>query len=199
MVPMAIIKGDLRSIVLPQKYGAIYADPAWQWTTWSDKGKKKSPDAHYQCMSLDDIKALPVADWALPDCALFLWAVDAMIPQALETIAAWGFEYKTVGFYWRKLTSKDNEFFGQGYWTRGNPECCFLATRGHPKRLSRAVRKLVNARRGAHSEKPGEVRRRIEKLVPGPYLELFARHDDSGWDCAGNQAGEREVSTQPSM
>ena len=78
-------------------------------------------------------------------------------------------------------------FIGMGYWTRANPELCLLATRGKPPRWAKDVRRLVVERRREHSRKPDCVRARIERLVAGPYLELFARETKPGWDCWGNQ------------
>ena len=178
---------------LAQHYGVILADPPWTFATYSRKGKGRSAEAHYDCMSLADIKSLPVGDWAAPDCALFLWITDPSLPQALEVIEAWGFVYKTVAFTWAK-TTKDGAGFpiGCGYWTRANPEQCLLATRGRPQRLSRSVPQLIVAPRREHSRKPDEVYERIEALVPGPYLELFARAPREGWHSWGD-----EVATGP--
>ena len=174
------------------KYGAILCDPPWYWRAYSKKGEGRGAVQHYDCMSFDAIKAMreQIDRWAAADCVLFLWAIDPMLPQALELIDAWGFTYKTVGFYWVK-TNRVAEGFstGLGYWTRANPEQCLLATRGKPKRLSKSVRRLVVSPRREHSRKPDEVRRRIEQLVLGPYLELFARSSQSGWDAWGNEAG----------
>jgi len=83
---------------LSRHYGVILADPPWTFATYSRKGKGRSAEAHYDCMSLADIKALPVSDWAAPDCAVFLWVTDPSLPQALEVMTAWGFVYKTVAF-----------------------------------------------------------------------------------------------------
>ena len=117
---------------------------------------------------------------------------------------AWGFEYKTVGFYWVKQNAKSDGFFtGLGYWTRANPEQCLLGTQGNPRRLGKDVRKLIVDRRREHSRKPDQVRDRIERLVNGPYLELFARETKRGWDCWGDQialfnAGKVQTRRQPS-
>ncbi|MCB2055859.1 MAG: DNA methyltransferase [Geminicoccaceae bacterium] len=178
-------------------YRVIYADPPWTFRTYSRKGKGRSPEAHYDCMTLDDIKALPVADWAASDALLLMWATDPLLERALEVVRAWGFTYKTVGFYWAKLNkgrephlvSEADFFTGMGFWTRANPEPCLLATRGRPGRRSGAVRKLVVAPRREHSRKPDEVRARIEALADGPYLEMFARDGRRGWDVWGGQAG----------
>jgi N6-adenosine-specific RNA methylase IME4 len=180
----------------PHHYRVIYADPPWSFVTYSRKGKGRSAEAHYDCMRLDEIKAMPVADWAAGDCALFLWTTDPLLPRALEVIAAWGFVYKTVAFTWVKTTKDETSFpIGCGYWTRANPELCLLATRGCPQRISRSVRQLIFAPRRAHSQKPEAVYERIEALVPGPYLELFARERRPGWASWGQEVetgiGER--------
>jgi N6-adenosine-specific RNA methylase IME4 len=178
-------------------YRTIYADPPWRFATYSEKGKGRSAEAHYDCMSLAEIKALPVKDWAAPDAALFLWTTDPMLRHAMEVLDAWGFAYKTVAFYWVKLNKgrdgsvlAPHDFFtGMGFWTRANPELCLLATRGHPQRRAADVAKLLLAPRREHSRKPDEAQARIERLVDGPYLELFARSSRPGWDSLGNQAG----------
>ena len=183
------------------QYRVVYADPPWRFATYSDKGKGRSAEAHYDCLSIDEIKRFPVLQWMAPDAVLLLWATDPLLPRALEVIEAWGFTYKTVGFYWVKLNkgignglSRDwpllaerNFFTGLGFWTRANPEVCLLATRGHPKRSAGDVPKLLIAPRREHSRKPDETYERIERLLPGPYLELFARRSRPGWDGFGNQ------------
>jgi N6-adenosine-specific RNA methylase IME4 len=175
--------------VPPGGFGVILADPPWRFRTWGEHNQKKSASRHYVLMEQPDIDALPVASLAAKNCALFMWVIDAMIPHALTTGAAWGFNYKTVAFVWAK-TSLDGEKFpiGTGYWTRANPELCLLFTRGKPQRVDRGVRKLLMAPRREHSRKPDEQYDRIERLVAGPYLELFARQSRPGWTSWGNQA-----------
>ena len=182
---------------LDKQYPVIYADPPWSFKTFSDKGKGRSADAHYNCLSFEDLCGIPVAEWATDNCTLFLWTTDPMLPKALELCRAWGFTYKTIGFYWAKLNrsasalafSESDFFTGLGYWTRANPEMCLLATRGKPKREAKDVRRLVIAPRREHSRKPEEVYQRIERLLGGPYLELFARGTRPGWDSWGDQSG----------
>ena len=176
-----------------RKYGVIYADPPWSFRNWSAKGTGRNAISHYDCLDFTALAALPIADLAKDNCVLFLWATDPLLPRAFELLRAWGFEYKTVAFYWVKLNAKPKHnadfFTGLGYWTRANPEQCLLATRGKPARLAKDVRRLVIERRREHSRKPDCVRERIERLVAGPYLELFARETKRGWDCWGDQAG----------
>lgn len=181
--------------MLERKYGVILADPPWQFKVWSAKGKGRSAETHYDCLSFERLCAVPVQEWAADDCTLFLWTTDPMLPKALELIKAWGFRYKTVGFYWVKTRRMaygarldDNNFtVGLGFWTRANPETCLLATRGYPKRLARDVRRLVIAPRREHSRKPDEIYPRIERLVAGPYLEMFARQKRECWDAWGDE------------
>jgi len=88
--------------VTPKQYGAILADPPWSWQARSPKGEGRSAKRHYPVMPLADIKAMPVQRIAADDCALFLWCIDSMLPQALKVIEAWGFTFKTVAFTWVK-------------------------------------------------------------------------------------------------
>mgnify|MGYP001511131715 CR=1 FL=1 len=113
-------------------YSIIYADPPWQYQRSKVQGAAEN---HYPTMGIDELCALPVADLAAPDSALFLWATFPQLPEALRLIEAWGFRYKSVAFVWLKKNKKaDSWFYGLGFWTRGNAEICLLATRGHPKR-----------------------------------------------------------------
>src|SRR5215471_7598327 len=188
-------RGRMSSSPQPKRYKVIYADPPWTFSTYSHKGKGRSAEAYYDCMALADIKALPVAEWAADDCVLLLWTTDPLLEKAFEVIRAWGFTYKTVGFYWAKLRKPeplygDGSFFtGLGFWTRANPELCLLATRGNPRRRRADVPKLIVSPRREHSRKPDEVYDRIEALCEGPYLEMFARSTRSGWDLWGQEAG----------
>ena len=177
-----------------KKYGVIYADPPWLFRTRSDKGKEKSPEKHYDCMSLNDICNMNVKDISKPDSVLLMWVCDPMLDQAFKVIDAWGFTYKTVGFTWAKTNKNTMGFFtGLGYWTRGNPEMCLLATRGRPKRKSKSISQLVISQRKKHSEKP-LLHKDIEDLVDGPYIELFARAKPrAGWDYWGNELREKTL------
>lgn len=178
-------------------YGAILCDPPWNFKTRSDKGKGRSAERHYDTMDLAAIKALPVGELAARDCVLFMWITDAYLGHAMDVLRAWGFCYKTVGFYWAKTNPvSGGKFIGMGFWTRANPEQvlmasqesgnqCLLATAGAPKRVGKDVRKLIESPRREHSRKPDEIYLRIERLVDGPYLDLFARESHPGWKTWG--------------
>lgn len=183
-------------------YGAILADPPWRFEVWSgDTPVKKrgststytSAAVHYETMTMREIARLPVDDLAADDCVLFMWACWPSIVDALRIIEAWGFTYKTCAFSWMKgdpyrlFADEQTPSMGLGYWTRANTEPCLLATRGKPKRTSADVRQGIISPRREHSRKPDEIHDRIERLVTGPYVELFARTTREGWDCWGNQ------------
>lgn len=179
-----------------KKYNIIYADPPWTFKNYSQKGKAHSAaENHYKCMSKADIQALPVQNIAADDCVLLLWATFPCLQEALELISKWGFTYKTCGFTWVKRNKKsDSWFWGLGYWTRSNAEVCLLATKGNPKRVSKSVHQVCDARVQEHSRKPDEIRERIVELCGDlPRIELFARQTTSGWDCWGNETGKFDV------
>lgn len=188
-------------------YGAIYADPPWMFERWHRpdpaKGEKfRAAEDHYQTMPLADIAALPVSEIAAPDSALFLWVTWPFMELSLQVVSAWGFQYKTCAFCWTKADARQPHFFqedttpymGLGYWTRANSEPCILATRGKPKRSNADVRQAIVEPKRQHSRKPDGMYDRIERLVAGPYCELFARNKRPGWDSWGNQTEKfREV------
>src|SRR5215472_7227568 len=191
---------------LPQKhFRAILADPPWAFNLWwGGRPNRTSPVSYasrasepkYGVMREDELNALPVCDLAAEDCVLFMWIVWPCLPWALRTVEAWGFEYKTCGFCWVKAHALQMDMFKEdiephmtlGYWTRSNSEVCLLATRGNPKRLATDVKQAIIEPRRQHSRKPDCVHERIERLVAGPYLELFARKSRPGWTTWGNEA-----------
>lgn len=184
----------------PGKYGTIYADPPWSFKTWTEEAALASRGraTPYSTMSMEDIGALPVADLAAEDCCLLMWFVWPTLPEALKIIEQWGFTYKTCGFSWMKADASQLDMFrddldadmGLGYWSRSNNESCLLATRGNPKRLNADVRQGIIEPRREHSRKPDCVYSRIERLVAGPYVELFSRTNRTGWDSWGRDVGK---------
>lgn len=180
---------DLQTLIRDRRhFSVIYADPPWEFHVYSGKGKQRSAERHYDTAPLEEIKHLPIAELAADDCALFLWCVMPELPGALEVIQAWGFEYKTAAFTWIKQNrSSEGLFWGMGYWTRANAELCLLATCGSPQRLAMDVHQVIMSPVGKHSQKPDEARSRIERLIGGPYLELYGRQPVEGWVVWGNE------------
>jgi N6-adenosine-specific RNA methylase IME4 len=170
-----------------ERFGAIYADPPW------DMGA--GAEGHYDTMQLEDIKRMPIAKLASDDCLLFLWVTWSQLDVGIEVIKAWGFEYTSCAFDWVKINKNadpvcatvEDLYLGMGNWTRYGTEVCLLGTRGSPKRRSKSVRQVILAPIGRHSAKPLQIRGRIEMLVDGPYLELFARTVGDGWTAWGNE------------
>lgn len=172
-------------------FDLIMADPPWAYSMWSDKGHEKSPQAHYDCMSIDEIAALPVSALASDNCLLWLWAVSPMLPQALAVIAAWGFEFKTGG-HWVKTAKNGKLAFGTGYILRNAGEPFLIATRGAPK-TARNVRSVVMAQKREHSRKPDEAFAAAEQLMPeARRIELFSRQPREGWTVWGNEVTKFE-------
>jgi len=172
-----------------KKYGAILIDPPWNFKVY--KPGDRCAASKYKVLNLEDIKALDFGKYADDNCAMFMWAIDPMIPEALSLMSHYGFRFKTVFQYWVKSGKAPGSFpMGMGYWTRANPEMCLLGTKGSPKRLSKSIPRLLISPRREHSRKPDEVYGRIESLVSGPYLEVFARQEAPGWDCLGNETSK---------
>jgi len=170
-----------------KKYRVILADPPWAYKVWSDKGTGRSAEQHYSTMTAEGIRSLPVSGLAEKDCVLLMWATYPCLPQAFETMAAWGFTYKTVAFTWVKADTKMIPFIGLGHWTRSNAEICLLGTIGNPKRRAKDVEQIILSPVREHSRKPDVQYDRIERLVEGPYCELFSRYPRPGWDRWGNE------------
>jgi N6-adenosine-specific RNA methylase IME4 len=198
---------DLQALIASnQRFGVILGDPAWTFRTHSQRGKQRSPERHYDCLSIDEIAALPIASLAADNCVLFLWCVNPELAGALTVIKSWGFENPTVGFAWVKTTPSAERIsldgcglhWGMGYHTRSNIELCLLATRGSPTRLATDVHQVIVAPVGEHSAKPDRAYRRIERLYPGPYLELFARRERPNWTTWGDEIFPASLGEVPS-
>ena len=183
-----------------KKYKIILSDPPWKYRDklGSDSAKMGACEYHYNTMSLKDICNLPVKDICDNNCILFLWTTMPKLNECQKVIKSWGFEYKTCAFVWIKLNPKAKTIFkGIGRWVQGNAELCLLATKGHPKRISKSISQVIMKERQKHSQKPPIIRDRIIELMGDlPRIELFARppkdrlfEDDSykGWDLWGNE------------
>lgn len=175
--------GDL----VPLRYGVILADPPWAFANYSAKGEAKNPAHHYGCMDLAAIQALPVGHLAAPDCALVVWGTAPMLSHLIETMAAWGFDYKTAGAWGKQSRTGRSLAFGTGYIYRSAVEFWAVGTIGSPRQKSRSIRNLIMAPVREHSRKPDQMHEDIEALWDGPYCELFARQRRPGWDAWGNE------------
>lgn len=167
------------------KYSIIYADPPWQYY----KGGYKNQEQHYDSLTVEELKQMPLDDLTADNCILFLWVTFPILNEVFDLIKWWGFEYSTVGFVWVKA-KKDGtgHFFGLGNWTRSNAEICLIATKGIVERKDASISQIIYEPVGEHSAKPPIVREKIVKLVGDlPKIELFARTKTKGWDVWGNE------------
>lgn len=168
------------------KYDIIYADPPWAYQNCGNI--HASANSHYATMNQKDIEKLPIHNIANDNCILFLWATFPKIQEALNTIKAWGFEYKTVGFTWVKKNKNGSNFFGVGWYTKSNAEICLIGLKGKAPKISNKVSSLVESVREEHSKKPAIIRDKIVEFSGDlPRIELFARCQADGWDCWGNE------------
>ncbi|MGN1346774.1 MAG: MT-A70 family methyltransferase [Eubacteriales bacterium] len=185
---------DFRQYIAGKKYKTILADPPWQF---QNRTGKVAPEhkrlTRYETMKLDEIKQLPVSEAADEKCHLYLWVPNALLPEGLEVMKAWGFEYKT-NIIWEKVR-KDGmpDGRGVGFYFRNVTEILLFGIKGEKNRTLDAGRSQVNlvrAMKREHSRKPDEFIPLIESCSSAPFLELFARGNRAGWDMWGNQATE---------
>jgi len=171
------------------KFEIIYADPPWNYKGQRQHAGSGNADTggaalHYPTVTLTDLKRLDVASMAADDCLLFLWVTNPHLDQGVDLMRAWGFKWATVGFAW------DKQRVNPGFYTMSQVELCVIGKRGKipQPRGRRNVRQLVSSMRRAHSQKPDEVRERIEQMFPTQSkLELFARQRVDGWSAWGNE------------
>lgn len=183
---------DFQQYTVGKKYKTIYADPPWQF---QNRTGKVAPEhkrlSRYSTMQLEEIKALPVSKVADEKCHLYLWVPNALLPEGLEVMQAWGFEYKT-NIIWEKVR-KDGmpDGRGVGFYFRNVTEILLFGIRGDKNRTLDPGRSQVNLIRSIkreHSRKPDEFVNLIERCSSAPFLEIFARGDRAGWDMWGDQA-----------
>ena len=173
----------------PSSFDLIMADVPWSFELWSMRGEKKSAQAQYKVMSLEDIMGLPVGELAAGDCLLWLWTTAPMLAQGLVVMEAWGFRFVTMGG-WHKKTEHDKSAFGTGYVLRSALEPFLIGKRGDP-RTKRNIRNVVVGKVRGHSRKPDEAFAAAEALMPeARRLELFSRQNRPGWSAWGDEAGK---------
>ena len=173
----------------PLSYQMIMVAPPWKYDNWSKAGEQKNASAKYDCMSLDDIAALPVSQLAAGDALCWLWCTNPMLDVQIDILKHWGFRFTTSG-HWAKMTTKGNQHFGTGYVLRNAGEPFIIGKIGNPV-CARNVRSVIIDEVRAHSQKPEKAYAAAEQLVPGALkrIEGFSRTDRPGWDSWGNETG----------
>jgi N6-adenosine-specific RNA methylase IME4 len=175
-----------------ERFATILADPPWQFV---NRTGKVAPEhrrlGRYGTLDLASIACLPVAAHAAPTAHLYLWVPNALLPDGLAVMKAWGFSYK-ANIVWHKIRKDGGpDGRGVGFYFRNVTELLLFGVRGPKARTLAAGRTQVNflaTRKREHSRKPDEQYRLMEACSPGPYLELFARGPRLGWTVWGNQA-----------
>jgi N6-adenosine-specific RNA methylase IME4 len=184
---------------LTGSFSTILMDPPWRF---ENRTGKMAPEhkrlKRYETLGMDEIAALPVGKYAKEASHLYLWCPNALLPDGLKIMEAWGFKYKTniVWFKVRKDGGPDGR--GVGFYFRNVTELLLFGIKGRMRTLDPGRRQtnIVISRKEEHSKKPADVYRIIQECSPGPYLELFARERMPGWTSWGDQV-DTYVDTRP--
>lgn len=190
------VNRDLMEFAARRKFATILADPPWQF---QNRTGKVAPEHRrlnrYGTMTLDAIKAMPVAELADDPAHLYLWVPNALLPEGLAVMQAWGFQYKS-NLVWHKIRKDGGpDGRGVGFYFRNVTELVLFGTRGRNARTLAPGRSQVNflkTQKREHSRKPDEFYDIVEACSNGPRLELFARGTRPGWNSWGNQADTYE-------
>jgi len=188
------IAADFLTTCGRNRFATILADPPWQF---QNRTGKVAPEhrrlSRYPTMILDDIKAIPVSQVAAVNAHLYLWVPNALLPEGLEVMKAWGFQYKS-NLIWHKIRKDGgSDGRGVGFYFRNVTEIILFGVRGKNVRTLQPGRSQVNmiqTQKREHSRKPDEQYQLIESCSPGPYLELFSRGTRKLWTVWGNQADD---------
>lgn len=192
MAEKADPSSDLKKFVAGKSFATILADPPWRFQNSTGKiAPEHKRLLRYGTLSLEEIKALPVARVAADTAHLYLWVPNALLAEGLAVMAAWGFTYKS-NIVWHKIRKDGGpDGRGVGFYFRNVTEIVLFGVRGKNARTLAPGRSQVNfiaTRKREHSRKPDELYPIIEACSPGPFLELFARGARCGWKAWGNQA-----------
>jgi N6-adenosine-specific RNA methylase IME4 len=172
-------------------YATVLADPPWRF---ANRTGKVAPEHRrldrYDTMTRDDICALPVADVVAADAHLYLWVPNALLPEGLQVMRAWGFRYVSNLVWAKRRKDGGPDGRGVGFYFRNVTEPILFGVRGTMRTLAPGRRQvnMIETRKREHSRKPDEQYDVIEACSPGPYLELFARYPRNGWDVWGAEA-----------
>ena len=184
---------DIVLPAIPGGFPTILADPPWRF---QNRTGKVAPEHRrldrYDTMTLDDICGMPVAGSAADDAHLYLWVPNALLPEGLAVMQAWGFRYVSNLVWAKRRKDGGPDGRGVGFYFRNVTELILFGVRGSMRTLEPGRRQvnMIETRKREHSRKPDEAYDLIESCSPGPYLELFARYPREGWTVWGNEADE---------
>jgi len=191
---MAVIAGmssSLRTTFEGRRFGTILADPPWRFI---NRTGKIAPEhrrlARYNTMTAREIAALPILDIVADRSHCYLWTPNALMPEAIKVLAAWGFTYKTMLIWHKVRKDGGSDGRGVGFYFRNVTETVLFGVRGNLRTFQPGRRQvnLLATRKREHSRKPDELYGIVEACSPGPFLELFARYPHPGWSAWGDEA-----------
>lgn len=159
-----------------KKFTTLYIDPPWSYNNSGTRGAAKK---HYECMSIKEIKNLPANELSNDNSHLHLWTTKDFVFDAKNILEHWDFKYKSM-FIWAKPQ------MGMGNYWRVSHEILLFGMKGRLPFQVRNKKSWIEHSRMKHSQKPDAVRKLIEEVSPGPYLEMFGRKDIEGWTVFGN-------------
>lgn len=188
---------EFRASLGKKRFSTVLADPPWRF---QNRTGKMAPEhrrlSRYGTMELQDIMALPIAEVLAPTAHLYLWVPNALLPQGIDVLRAWGFDYKS-NIVWHKIRKDGgSDGRGVGFYFRNVTEIVLFGVRGKNARTLPPGRRQVNylsSQKREHSRKPDELYEVVEACSPGPYLEMFARGTRLGWTAWGNQAADYDI------
>jgi N6-adenosine-specific RNA methylase IME4 len=195
----APLRSELEPAPLPRVVGGfstVLADPPWRF---SNRTGKVAPEHRrldrYSTMSLEAIKALPIKDVAARNAHLYLWVPNALLPEGLDVMSAWGFRYVSNIIWAKRRKDGGPDGRGVGFYFRNVTEILLFGVKGTMRTLApgRSQVNMIETRKREHSRKPDEQYDLIERCSPGPYLELFARHPRPKWTLWGDESAEDHV------
>jgi len=188
---------EFRRDLAGRQFATVLADPPWRF---QNRTGKMAPEHRrlnrYGTMDLAEIMSLPVADVLAPTAHLYLWVPNALLPEGIQVLNAWGFEYKS-NLVWHKVRKDGgSDGRGVGFYFRNVTELVLFGVRGKNARTLQPGRRQVNllaTQKREHSRKPDEFYDIVESCSPGPYLEMFARGTRPQWTGWGNQSQDYEI------
>ncbi|HTQ98592.1 MAG TPA: MT-A70 family methyltransferase [Candidatus Acidoferrum sp.] len=185
---------DLLKAIGNKKFSTVLADPPWQF---QNRTGKMAPEhkrlSRYPTLTLDEIKAMPVASLTKDTAHLYLWVPNALLAEGMQVMESWGFTYKTNLIWYKVRKDGGPDRRGVGFYFRNVTEMILFGVRGKNARTlqpGRSQENLISSMKREHSRKPDEQYRLIESCSSGPYIELFARGPRKGWTVWGNQSAE---------
>jgi N6-adenosine-specific RNA methylase IME4 len=180
---------------LPQVQGGwstVLADPPWRF---ANRTGKVAPEHRrldrYDTMTLPEICGMPVTEVVSQNSHLYLWCPNALLPEGLQVMEAWGFRYVSNIVWAKRRKDGGPDGRGVGFYFRNVTELILFGVRGNMRTLApaRSQVNMIETRKREHSRKPDEQYDLIQECSPGPYLELFARYPQPGWTAWGDEAG----------